>query len=72
MNKKLILEIKINNYLSDILGYAESTYDYLTNWDYELDRDEIIMYLSTIPETIKYVRELIYELEQEYENEKLQ
>ena len=39
--------------------------------DIELDDGEIIMYLSTIPEMIKYVRELIYKLEMEYENEKL-
>lgn len=71
MNKKLILEMKINEYLNDILGYAESTYDYLVDWNCELDDGEIIMYLSTIPEMIKYVRELIYKLEMEYENEKL-
>ncbi len=63
------LEMTIDNYLSDILNYSESTYDYLTGNINELDGDEIIMYLSTIPECIETTKELINKLEETYEKE---
>lgn len=65
----LNLEIKLNNYLSDILGYSESACNYLEKTNCELDKDEIVMYLNTVPECIKIVKELIQEIEKEYEKE---
>lgn len=70
--KLLLLEMKIDYHLNDIGGYVESAYNYMANPYNELDKDEILMYLSTIPEIIKEVKSLITELEQEYENEQLQ
>lgn len=65
----LNLEIKLNNYLSDILEYSESACNYLENLYCELDKDEIVMYLSTIPECVQIVKELVQEIEEEYEKE---
>ena len=70
--KLLLLEIKIDRYLNEIEVYTDSAYDYMYNPDNELDKDEILMDLSTIPELIKETKSLITELEQEYENEQLQ
>lgn len=70
--KLLLLEIKIDRYLNEIEVYTDSAYDYMDNPDNELDKDEILMDLSTIPELIKETKSLITELEQEYENEQLQ
>lgn len=68
----LLLEIKIDRYLNEIEVYTDSAYDYMYNPDNELDKDEILMDLSTIPELIKETKSLITKLEQEYENEQLQ
>lgn len=70
--KLLLLEIKIDRYLNEIEVYTDSAYDYMYNPDNELDKDEILMDLSTIPELIKETKSLITELEQEYKNEQLQ
>lgn len=70
--KLLLLEMKIDRYLNDIEGYADSAYDYMYNPDNDLEQDEVLMYLSSIPELIQETKSLITELEQEYENEQLQ
>ncbi len=72
MMNKLVLEMEINHNLNDIDGYCESAGEYLLNPYTELDKDEIVMYLSSVTEIIKEVKELIEKLEQEYENEQLQ
>lgn len=69
MTNKFVLETKINLYLNDIDEYCESACRYLLNPHTELDKDEIAMYLSAVPEIITEVKELIEKLEQEYENE---
>lgn len=69
IKKKLSLKIEISNYLSDILERTNAAYTLLTNKDEILDEDEVIAYLSTVPECIKNLEELIEELEIQYENE---
>lgn len=69
MMKYFKLEIMIDNYLSDITNYSEAAYDYLTGQQDNVDRDEIIMYLSSVPETVEFVKKLIAELEDTYQNE---
>lgn len=69
IKKKLSLEIEISNYLSDILEYTNAAYTLLTNRDAINDEDEVISYLSTVPECIKTLDKLIEELEIQYENE---
>lgn len=71
MLRKLKLEIMIKNYISDIEEYCESAYEYLSNPESELDKEEIVMYLSSIPEIITYLEDTIGTLEKEYENEQL-
>lgn len=68
IKKKLILEIEISNYLSDILEYTNAAYTLLTNRD-EINDEEVISYLSTVPECIKKLDKLIEKLEIQYENE---
>lgn len=63
------LEITINNYLNDILNYTEAAYKYLTEKPEYMDKDELIMYLATVPENIETVKELIEKLEDTYEEE---
>ena len=67
MNKKLQIELNLN----DILGYVKSTLLYLENKNKKLNKEEIIMYLKSIPELIKETKELLIEieLERDYENE---
>lgn len=65
----LKLEIQLNNYLNDILEYAESACEYLQNPNSTLDKDEIIMYLSSVPECIKEVDEIVQRIEEKYEKE---
>lgn len=72
MMKKLKLEIMISNYLSNIEECFNNTYEYITNKYSELNRDEIITNLLSIPDTLKKLDEVIEILEQEYENEQLQ
>lgn len=66
---KLNIEIEINSYLNDIKGYTESAYKYFTNFNEDLDKDEIMGYLSTIPEICDLIDKLIYNLEEIYESE---
>ncbi len=67
--KLLELEIKLGNYLNDISGYAESACDYLMDSNSELDKDEVVMYLSSIPEYVEDIKEMIQKIEEEYEQE---
>lgn len=50
---------KINMNLNDIKGYVESALIYLKNEDNNLDKDEIIMYLSSTEEIINDIKESI-------------
>lgn len=68
--KLLDLEIKLDNYLSDILEYTESAYNYLIDPDSELDKDEIVMYLSSVPGCIDEVKEIVQKIEEEHEQER--
>ena len=57
--------IKLDFYLNDILSYTDSALHYLkSNNKKELDVDEIIMYLSTVPEIIEEIEMIIDELEE--------
>ncbi len=67
--KKLSKEIELENYLNDISEYSTSAYNYLTSWDSNLDKDEIVMYLSSVDECIREIKNLIQELASEYEQE---
>jgi hypothetical protein len=68
--KKFNLEIKINNCLDGILKYTNSAYDYLTVGSSKIDKYKLIDYMSEFPEAIKYIKELIWDLEGEYEKER--
>ena len=67
MNKEKQIELNLN----DILGYVKSTLLYLENKNNNLDKEDIIMYLKSVPELIKETKELLIriELERNYENE---
>lgn len=66
MNKK----IEIESNLLDIKAYVESTLNYFDNEDNKnIDKDEIIAYLSTVPETVEETKKLFQEVELEYEQE---
>ncbi len=67
--KKFMLETEINNYLNDIKEYSNSALLYLTNPSDELDKEEIIMYLSCVEECTDCIDELIEKIEEEYEND---
>ncbi len=68
--KLLELEMKLDNCLNDISGYAESACDYLMDSNSKLDKDEVVMYLSSIPEYVEEVKELTQKIEEEYEQER--
>lgn len=72
IRKKLNIEIKISNYLSDLQAYAQGAYNYLTDNSVIIDKDEIITSLESVPDIIKIIDKLIEELEIMYENEQLQ
>ncbi len=63
------LETMLNNYLTDIEGYVESAYKYIVDKPDNMDKGELLMYLSSVPEDIKTIKELICELEETYEKE---
>lgn len=72
MMKKFILEIKIDDFLNDIEEYCENATEYLSNPYTKFEKDDIIKDLSSVSEIIKFLKEMIDELEMEYENEQLQ
>ena len=61
MNKEKQIELNLN----DILGYVKSTLLYLENKNNNLDKEEIIMYLKSVPELIKETKELLIRIELE-------
>lgn len=61
MNKEK--QIKLN--LNDILGYVRSTLLYLETKNEKLDKEEIIMYLKSVPEIIEETKELLKEIKLE-------
>lgn len=61
MNKEK--QIKLN--LNDILGYVRSTLLYLETKNEKLDKEEIIMYLKSVPEIIEETKELLKQIELE-------
>lgn len=48
---------EISMYFNDIKGYVQSTLIYLNNKNNNLDKKEIIMYLSSIEEIINDIKE---------------
>lgn len=52
-------------YLGDIYNYVSSYLYYLNNPNKDLDKNEIDMYISTIPEIIDELKELIINLYEE-------
>ncbi len=67
--KKLNIELRISNYLSDLQAYAEGAYYYLTDNPLVTDKDEIINSLECVPDTIKTIERLLEKWEELYENE---
>ena len=67
MNKEKQIELNLN----DILGYVKSTLLYLKTNNNKLDKEEIIMYLKSVPEIIEETKKLLIEIELErnYDNE---
>lgn len=67
MNKEKQIELNLN----DILGYVKSALLYLKTDNNKLDKEEIIMYLKSVPELIKETKKLLIEIELErnYNNE---
>ena len=61
MNKEK--QIKLN--LNDIFGYVRSTLLYLETKNEKLDKEEIIMYLKSVPKIIEETKELLKEIELE-------
>ena len=54
----------IELYLNDIKHYADSAVEYLTSNNKEnIDKDEIVMYLSSCDEIIEDIKENLYRLE---------
>ena len=58
MNKKVELQLD----LQDILNYVENAIIYLKRENSELDKDEIIMYLSSVPEIVGEIRKILIEM----------
>ena len=52
-------EIRLNLDFYDILEYSSAALEYLRTENNAMDKDEIIMYLSCIPEIIQEIREIL-------------
>ena len=64
MNKK----IEIESNLLDIKAYVEGALNYFDNEnDEDIDKKEVIAYLGTVPQTINETKELLEQIEYEYE-----
>ena len=61
MNKEKQIELNLN----DILGYVKSALLYLKTNNNKLDKEEIIMYLKSVPEIIEETKKLLIEIELE-------
>ena len=55
------IDLEINMLLDDINEYIKSTLFYLNNPNLEFDVDELIMYLSTVDESINTIKTLLLE-----------
>lgn len=55
------IDLEIDMLLDDINEYVKSTLFYLNNPNSEFDVDELIMYLSTVNESIKTIKTLLLE-----------
>lgn len=55
------IEYEINLLLDDINEYVNSILLYLNNPNSNLDLKEIVMYLSSVDETIKTIKQLLLE-----------
>lgn len=71
INKKLLdIKIRIKNNLFDIESYLEGSYRYIINPDSIYDVDEVKMYISILHEVIENIKNLVIELESEYDKMK--
>ena len=62
-------EFEILLYLADISAYVKSALNYFENEkNQDFDKEEMIVYLSTIPEIVENIKQLFIEIE--LENEK--
>ena len=55
------IDLEIDMLLDDINEYVKSTLFYLNNPNSEFDVDKLIMYLSTVDESIKTIKFLLLE-----------
>lgn len=55
------IDIEIELLLDDINEYVNSTLYYLNNDNIEFDKEELIMYLSSVNESIIYIKNLLLE-----------
>ena len=55
------IDLEIDMLLDDINEYVKATLFYLNNPNLEFDVDELIMYLSTVDESIKTIKTLLLE-----------
>ena len=69
IRKKLNIELRIHNYLSDLQPYAEGDYYYLLDDPLITDKEEIIASLECVPDVIKTIERLLQKLGELYENE---
>ncbi len=53
------IDLEINLLLDDINEYVNSTLLYLNNPNSNLDKIELIMYLSSVDETIETIKKLL-------------
>lgn len=70
--KKLNIELRISNYLSDLQAYAEGAYYYLTGSSMITDKEEIIASLKSVPDIIETIEILLAKWEELHKNEQLQ
>jgi len=66
---KLQLELKIELLLGDIKSYTDNTLNYLTASGQDFDKEDIIIYLESIPEIVTKIKELLNELGKRYDND---
>jgi len=69
MMDKLQLELKIELLLGDIKSYTDNTLNYLTASGQDFDKEDIIIYLESIPEIVTKIKELLNELGKRYDND---
>lgn len=55
------IDFEIELLLDDINEYVNSTLYYLNNDNIEFDKEELIMYLSSVNESIIYIKNLLLE-----------